>query len=203
MSVYSRSTQRRWVVLLAKALVSVSLIGWILHQVDWPELGRQMNRLTLGSLVLALSSATCLLMLQGPVLAWRWSRIAARLHNPLRFSRATGITFVGLFFNQTLPTSIGGDAVRVWLAHREGIPLRYATNSVLLERLSGLLTLVLMMTLALPLIWSGIAHLSVRFCFLRLYHWLCWGLLRCGGWTIAVGRYLVLLRRWPPICGVS
>jgi uncharacterized membrane protein YbhN (UPF0104 family) len=163
---FTDAALRRWLVILAKALVSVGLIGWVLYHVDWSDLVGRINQLTLSSLVVTLSSAALLLMLQGPVLAWRWSRIAARLNHPLRFTQATRITFVGLFFNQTLPTSIGGDAVRIWLAHRGGMSLRYAANSVLLERLSGLLTLVLMMTVALPLIWSDIAHLSVRFLFL-------------------------------------
>jgi uncharacterized membrane protein YbhN (UPF0104 family) len=162
---FINAARRRWVVILAKALVSVGLIGWILRQVDLPDLVNQMNRLKPSTLAVALSGAAIVLMMQGPILAWRWARIATRLHSPLCFTKATQITFVGLFFNQTLPTSIGGDAVRVWLAHRQGLSLRYAANSVLLERLSGLLTLVVMMTVALPLIWSDIAHLPVRFLF--------------------------------------
>ncbi|MEE4376878.1 MAG: lysylphosphatidylglycerol synthase transmembrane domain-containing protein [Candidatus Competibacteraceae bacterium] len=165
MAQFINAARRRWVVILAKALVSVGLIGWILRQVDLPDLVNQMNRLKPSTLAVALSGAAIVLMMQGPILAWRWARIATRLHSPLCFTKATQITFVGLFFNQTLPTSIGGDAVRVWLAHRQGLSLRYAANSVLLERLSGLLTLVVMMTVALPLIWSDIAHLPVRFLF--------------------------------------
>ncbi|NJN47132.1 MAG: flippase-like domain-containing protein [Candidatus Competibacteraceae bacterium] len=166
MSIQLGSARRRWVAFLVRAAVSISLIAWILHQVDWPELVRQVNQLAPSNLALAMSSATLLLILQGPVLAWRWSRIADQLRHPLRFSQSTRITFVGLFFNQTLPTSIGGDAIRIWIAHQEGMPFRHAANSVLLERLSGLLTLVLILTSALPLIWPDIAHLSVRFLFL-------------------------------------
>jgi uncharacterized membrane protein YbhN (UPF0104 family) len=50
--------------------------------------------------------------------------------------------FIGTFFTQVLPTSIGGDAVRILLAGRRGLPYGRAFSGVMLERASGLLALV-------------------------------------------------------------
>ena len=60
------------------------------------------------------------------------------------------IVFVGLFFNQVLPTGIGGDAVRAWRCSRVGIGLGAAIRSILLDRACGFLVLVVLYALGLP-----------------------------------------------------
>ena len=45
------------------------------------------------------------------------------------------IILIGYFFNLTLISSVGGDAVRMWEACRAGLPSRTAVTSVVTERL--------------------------------------------------------------------
>ena len=59
---------------------------------------------------------------------------------------------IGSFFNQTLPSSIGGDAVRLWLVNRTGAGWRAATYSILTDRAVGLIALALIIVASLP--WS-------------------------------------------------
>jgi uncharacterized membrane protein YbhN (UPF0104 family) len=59
---------------------------------------------------------------------------------------------IGSFFNQTLPSSIGGDAVRLWLVNRSGAGWRAATYSILTDRAVGLIALALIIVASLP--WS-------------------------------------------------
>jgi len=59
---------------------------------------------------------------------------------------------IGAFFNQTLPSSIGGDAVRLWLVNRTGVGWRAATYSILTDRAVGLIALALIVVASLP--WS-------------------------------------------------
>ena len=59
---------------------------------------------------------------------------------------------IGAFFNQTLPSSIGGDAVRLWLVNRTGAGWRAATYSILTDRAIGLIALALIIVASLP--WS-------------------------------------------------
>src|SRR5206468_776123 len=61
-------------------------------------------------------------------------------------------------FNQLLPTAVGGDALRVWYARKRGAPLDHAIHSVLLDRVSGIVV-VLVGTIAL-LPFSHIPKLS-------------------------------------------
>jgi uncharacterized membrane protein YbhN (UPF0104 family) len=62
----------------------------------------------------------------------------------------TKFVFVGLFFNQVLPSSIGGDAVRALRCRRLGIDLGAAIRSILLDRASGYSVFVLVYAATLP-----------------------------------------------------
>jgi uncharacterized membrane protein YbhN (UPF0104 family) len=59
---------------------------------------------------------------------------------------------IGTFFNQTLPSSIGGDAVRLWLVARGGAGWRDATYSIFVDRAIGLIALAIVIVASLP--WS-------------------------------------------------
>jgi uncharacterized membrane protein YbhN (UPF0104 family) len=59
---------------------------------------------------------------------------------------------IGTFFNQTLPSSIGGDAVRLWLVARAGAGWRAATYSIFVDRAIGLIALASIIVASLP--WS-------------------------------------------------
>ena len=60
------------------------------------------------------------------------------------------IVLVGLFFNQVLPTGVGGDAVRAWRCRKLGIGLGAAIRSILLDRACGYLVLVIIYAASLP-----------------------------------------------------
>ena len=82
----------------------------------------------------------------------RWWLILRAVTPGMNFPSATRLTLIGLFFNQTLPSSIGGDALRVFYAWREGIEPGRAFNTVMLDRVAGLIVLVVMATAILPVL---------------------------------------------------
>jgi hypothetical protein len=59
---------------------------------------------------------------------------------------------IGAFFNQTLPSTIGGDAMRLWLVKHTGAGWRAAAYSVLVDRAIGLIALAIIVVASLP--WS-------------------------------------------------
>ncbi|MFO1059984.1 MAG: lysylphosphatidylglycerol synthase transmembrane domain-containing protein [Dongiaceae bacterium] len=67
------------------------------------------------------------------------------------------ILLVGLFFNQMLPSGIGGDAVRAWRCQQLGLRLGIAVRSILLERASGYVVYLALLAAALP----GLARAGV------------------------------------------
>jgi len=65
---------------------------------------------------------------------------------------------IGTFFNQTLPSSIGGDAVRLWLVARAGAGWRAATYSIFVDRAIGLIALAIIIVASLPWSWQLIGN---------------------------------------------
>jgi uncharacterized membrane protein YbhN (UPF0104 family) len=140
---------------------------------------------------LALSVATLLFLTQTPLLAWRWREIVVELGGEMSLRAAVGMTLVGRVYNQVLPASIGGDAMRVWYGTRHGLSARTAAHSVIIERASGLLALLLIALLALP-IFGGVLLNSVSAGSMSIF-------LLCGVAALAAGLlvYYTPLRSWP------
>jgi glycosyltransferase 2 family protein len=91
------------------------------------------------------------------VLAAASALVAMRWHLILEANAASPgrgtllkLVFVGLFFNQVLPTGIGGDAVRAWRCRKLGIALGAAVRSVLLDRACGYFVLIVLYASVLP-----------------------------------------------------
>jgi glycosyltransferase 2 family protein len=53
-------------------------------------------------------------------------------------------------FSQVLPSSVGGDVVRVFKVHREGLSTGVAATTVLLERLAALAAVLLAVAFSVP-----------------------------------------------------
>jgi uncharacterized membrane protein YbhN (UPF0104 family) len=85
---------------------------------------------------------------------YRWQGIIGAVGKPVGVGRALANCYAGIFFNQVLPTTFGGDAVRSWLAHKDGQLLADALSGVVLDRIIGFLALALTVTAA-AILWGG------------------------------------------------
>jgi uncharacterized membrane protein YbhN (UPF0104 family) len=97
-----------------------------------------------------LAATFAVLLAAVPVNAMRWRVILTAEGPSPGLGSLTKLLFVGLFFNQVLPTGIGGDAVRAWRCRRLGIALGAAIRSVLLDRVSGYVVMVAVYAASLP-----------------------------------------------------
>lgn len=82
----------------------------------------------------------------------RWRLVLQRLGQNIGAGYGLQLLFVGYFFNQTLPSSVGGDFSRIWLANRAGVPLRLAVASVVADRVSALLGLLTLCVVLSPVV---------------------------------------------------
>ena len=139
---------RRILPTAVKILISAALLYLALRKVDLSDLASRFDIASLGWLALAIA----VIFLQIFIGALRWREISAECGAPLAAMRAMRFNMIGAFFNQTLPSSIGGDAVRLWLLARGGAGWRAATYSVFVERAIGLIALAVIILATLP--WS-------------------------------------------------
>src|SRR5437899_7235600 len=141
-------SMRRIVISSLKIIVSAALLYLALRKVDFHELASRFNVASLGWIALAIA-ATFLQIFIGVL---RWREVSAECGAPLGIMQATRFNLIGAFFNQTLPSAIGGDAVRLWLVARAGAGWRAATYSIFVDRAIGLIALAIIIVASLP--WS-------------------------------------------------
>ena len=125
---------------LVKLLVSFGLLAAIASSVDLGQVAGLLVTLAPLAGFAAVASLAAIAL----VSALRWWLVMETIGTPQPLRRVLALMFIGSFFTQMLPTSVGGDAVRVWQLSRHGVAMDRAFIGVMLERISGLLALVLM-----------------------------------------------------------
>jgi len=158
---------KKWLAIVAKFIISAALITWLLSSIDlagaWDR-ARQADRLLLGLSLLVVVFQ----IFMGGV---RWRAVMQALNVSFDLKSAVRLFYIGAFFNQTLPSSVGGDAVRMYMAYRSGMPLAKAINGVMLERVSMVVALVVILVVTGPgfvlnldadlQIWMGLGLVAV------------------------------------------
>ena len=139
---------RRILLSAIKILVSAGLLFLALRKANFSDLASRIDAASLGWIGLAI----VVTFLQIFVGVLRWRIVSAECGAPLATRQAMRFNLIGTFFNQTLPSSIGGDAVRLWLVARGGAGWRAATYSIFVDRAIGLIALAIIIVASLP--WS-------------------------------------------------
>jgi uncharacterized membrane protein YbhN (UPF0104 family) len=125
-----------------KFAVTAGLIIFIvLPGIDFDTALDRMDRLSPG---LLLAAGALIFFQNAIVVAWRWERVVAAIDRALPPWRLLKATIITLFFNQVLPSTIGGDGMRIWFLRGMGRPVGLAFRSVLIDRLIGFFGLLLL-----------------------------------------------------------
>ena len=123
--------------------VSVVLLAFIGWKTDWANVGDKFAHL---NVVYWLGAVVALVLAQF-VSARRWQLFARELRFERTLGQYSAYYFIGMYFNLLLPTSVGGDVMRVWYLNGESGRKMAALASVFLERVNGLLVLIAMLAL--------------------------------------------------------
>lgn len=138
---------KKWLLLIPKILISAALIVFVLSKVDLAAVKARALQVAPEMLVLA----AAVFLLQYVACAFRWRSALVPLGAQVRFPRLLHLFYIGNFFHQTLPASVGGDAVRTYLVYRDGVSLRTAISAIMLERVATVAALVFLVALIQPI----------------------------------------------------
>jgi glycosyltransferase 2 family protein len=140
-SVPQKNPARRRLILLAKIVISVALLALLVTRSDTPRLWSYVRSASITWLLGALG----LYLLMVLASAWRWGLLleAQGVRVPAR--RLTESFLVATFFNNFLPSNIGGDVIRIADTARDARSRTLAATVVLMDRGIGLLGLVLLL----------------------------------------------------------
>jgi len=128
-------------MLLLKILVSFSILAFILFkQTSFGEISQVLRAVDGRWLALAFSLHAFGLFAS----AFRWQILARAQGDEVPLGFLAKSYLVGQFFNNFLPTSFGGDIVRIWDGSRYSNSLVKSSAIVLVERITGIMVLFLM-----------------------------------------------------------
>jgi glycosyltransferase 2 family protein len=143
----------------ARLLVTAGLLWALLAHVDFSHVKEIVGRLSLP----LLAAGAMALLATSPFGALRWHIVlAAETTSPGPWTLLK-IVLVGLFFNQVLPSGVGGDAVRAWRCHRLGIGAGAAIRSLILDRVSGYMVTVVLFAAGLPVLLHILSDTRQRY----------------------------------------
>jgi uncharacterized membrane protein YbhN (UPF0104 family) len=181
---------RKVLSLLVKATISGLLLYLALNLVNLGTVAARLRQIKPEWVALSV----LVLGVQMILLTVRWQRLVVHCGADLSLARLFRFTLIAAFFNQTLPSSVGGDAMRIWLLGKQ-TNWRIASYSVLLDRVIGVVALAIIVAVCLPwtfqlvrdpvgrgaLLVIGLGSIVGWFAFLML------------GW-----QRLHILQRWTP-----
>jgi glycosyltransferase 2 family protein len=147
---------RKNLAFLLKLAVSALLLYLVLRPF---HLGALSGRLANFSFTWG-AAALALCLVQVVLLGVRWSAIAGLRLLPV--GHAVRLSFIGSFFGQVLPSTVGGDAARIVLLARQGAGWAKAAHSVVADRVIGLLMLAIIVLGCILLTFARVSDLLAR-----------------------------------------
>jgi glycosyltransferase 2 family protein len=125
---------------LVRIVVTLLILGLIFRSVDLKNVLGHVKDIVPRLLVLGIMFQ----LLSTTLAAYRWYLVMKPLGYGHEFGFYLRSYFKGAFFNQGLPTSIGGDAIRVIDVARKGCRKRDAFYGVFIDRVLGLVGLLIL-----------------------------------------------------------
>src|SRR3954469_9645645 len=130
---------RRYLVTVVKLVVSFALLAFLLSRIDTARLWANARQASIPWLAIALAVYLSTVLCS----VWRWWLLLEAQDVDVAPRQLFNSYLVALFFNNLLPSNIGGDVVRISDTAKLARSKTLATTVVLLDRVMGVMALVL------------------------------------------------------------
>ena len=137
---------RRLVLFILKVTISALLLYFASIKVDLASAAARLGDID----PVWIAVMIFVLFVQLFLVALRWRDVGLICGGGLSRAKAVRYSLIAMFFNQILPSTVGGDAARAWLFARDGAGWSIAIYSVLVDRIVGVTTLAALVFLCLP-----------------------------------------------------
>ncbi len=131
--------------------MSAGLLYFVLRSIDLAALWMRVRSMNPAWLVLALVAYAA----QQMIGVWRWNRLLQAQHIEVERRKLTESIWVSMFFNNFLPSNIGGDVVRIADTAPAAGSKTLATTVILVDRALGLTALLLVAAVGAFAAWLG------------------------------------------------
>jgi uncharacterized protein (TIRG00374 family) len=116
-----------------RPVVAIILLIVLFHFISLEQVAEQVRNASLWPLALILVSVG----MQNVTSALKVHVLVSASGSRISFWRVLRAYYIGYFFNNFLPSSVGGDVMKVREMTCDGVPLRHAAASVVMERGTG------------------------------------------------------------------
>jgi uncharacterized membrane protein YbhN (UPF0104 family) len=135
MNNHSKMKNRRTTIIrITGTLIAIGLLVYLLSQMGWEDIQKAFSKLTFYQLGLSLG----LIIMSRLAVSARWFVLLHSAEMKISYSQSARITFAGLFASNFLPTTIGGDVVRLAGAVQSKVDPATSTASLVVDRLIGM-----------------------------------------------------------------
>ncbi|MHC4986517.1 MAG: lysylphosphatidylglycerol synthase transmembrane domain-containing protein [Planctomycetota bacterium] len=156
---------RKLLLIAVKLAIAAGLLVVVLQQVHWNDtvgVDDDGNDVTLPGFRTSLTSANVALVVAGfatfglsqIAIAIRWRLLLKVQDIDLTMVEALRLTFLGLFFNNTVPGTVGGDLFKAYYAAKHTHRKAAAVVAVLIDRVVGLTMLASLAATTLLAVWG-------------------------------------------------
>lgn len=136
----TRQKSRLSLVRLFGTIIALGLIIWLISR-QWNEIIVAVVQIGWQRFIIALS----LMLASRAMISLRWHNLLRSADVDIPVKESIRLTFVGLFASNFLPTTIGGDVVRLAGAIQMGFDGAIATASLVVDRLVGMFGMALVL----------------------------------------------------------
>jgi uncharacterized protein (TIRG00374 family) len=140
---YKKSNLIKTIIKIAATILVFTLL---FRQISFYDLASKVCQVDFGLLFTCITS----LFLLNLSITIRWRIILRHFGANKPIASLWRFTLIGAFFNQFLPTGMGGDLFRIGYVHASGVPLLTAAASVVVDRIIGFLSLFIVLTIGAP-----------------------------------------------------
>lgn len=144
--------QRSFLFRLGGTLLAIALIFFLVEQEGLEEILSAVRQVSPRNFLLALA----FLFLSRLFVSARWHVLVRSAGMDIPFFKTSALTFAGLFASNFLPTTIGGDVVRLVSAIQMGMEQPLALASLAADRLIGMLGMACLLPFGIPPVWGSL-----------------------------------------------
>jgi uncharacterized membrane protein YbhN (UPF0104 family) len=137
---------RKFLFRLVGTLLAFLLLISLFAQQDWQDIRAAWKAIP----VSYLGTAFVLMMISRLAVSARWYILLRATGIPVNFKQALRITFAGLFASNFLPTTVGGDMIRLAGALQLKFDAAISTASLIADRLVGMAGMAMVVPFGMP-----------------------------------------------------
>jgi len=161
--VEQKKKRKGWLTTALRFGVTILLFAFLFKSLDMTKLGAMFLRINPSIALIGLVVGVYTLV----VSAYQWQCLLNAEKIPLDLTKLINLYMVGIAFNHFLPTSMGGDAVKIYYVGRESRNMPGSASAAVMSRITGFFGMILVAYPAL-LIFHDAFPQSVTFLLLLL-----------------------------------